>query len=80
MLGLARIGVVQQKGTPLACSLSAAIPLLALRRFAISHDIGPVVVRKIIVYPHFWSFETLKLPMDFVQIKGLRIKLAAYPF
>jgi hypothetical protein len=44
VLGLARVGVVQQKGAPLAGGLSAAIPLLTLRRLAMSHDIGPVTV------------------------------------
>jgi hypothetical protein len=37
------------------------------------------VLRKIIVYPHLRSFETLQIPIYLVQIKGLRIKRAAYP-
>src|SRR5215831_13011529 len=40
--GLAGKGIVQQKGAPRACGLSATILLLALRRFAMAPNIRPV--------------------------------------
>ena len=44
VLGVARIGIVQEKGAAMLWALAAAVALLALRGLAMAHNIGPLAV------------------------------------